>query len=285
MRWILALICCVSFGYGENSLSNEIGRSWNRLCYKSKVYDCFLFFNELEVLEIRLHELDRYVDKFVIVEAAEGFRGYPKPYNFEREKERFAQFLDKIIYIKLDEHIETDNPWIREHWQRNQIMRGLTECAREDLILISDVDEIIPGAIIPRIHQESAHCPMIGFWQPVYRWFLNRMTSENWAGPAALRYRHLMSSSPQEVRDLVRSTKIRMEWCGGWHFTSMGGYERIKEKYLQYSHGSDQPINYEGWRACVNETPLVEIDESYPQFVRDNIQYLIDRQIIDVEGA
>ncbi len=107
------------------------------------VYDCFLFLNEFELLDIRLHEMDSVVDRFVIVESAETFRGNPKPLNFPTQADRFSQFADKIIYIPLTEPLITDNPWVREAFQRNQIMRGLVDCKDTDIVMISDVDEIV----------------------------------------------------------------------------------------------------------------------------------------------
>src|SRR3989344_1858831 len=109
---------------------------------KPMVYDCFLFLNEFDVLDIRLHEMATVVDKFVIVECTETFRGNPKPLNFPDQASRFAEFTDKIIYVVIDEHFPTDNPWQREFFQRNQIMRGLKDCKDEDIIFVSDVDEI-----------------------------------------------------------------------------------------------------------------------------------------------
>lgn len=132
MRWVVVL--CMMWAVG---------------C--AKVYDCFLFFNEWEVLELRLHELYDHVDTFVIVESCEGFRGHEKRYNFEDQRERYAPFLDKIVYVKLSEQMVTDNPWHREWWQRNQIMRGLEGCKEEDVIFISDVDEFIPGEMVEAV--------------------------------------------------------------------------------------------------------------------------------------
>lgn len=255
-----------------------------------KIYDCFMFFNEWEVLEIRLNELYDHVDKFVLVEAAESHRlGLPKPYYFEEEKHRFAPFLDKIIHIKLDEHVESDGFWTlndqskgweRENWQRNQIMRGLVDCQPNDLILISDVDEIIPAKTLPLLYRASATTPFIGFWQKMYRWYLNRSTNQVWAGTAALRYKHLVKICPQEVRNRVRGARMTM-WHSGWHFTSMGGFEKAFEKYYSVVEGYDYPFTYEDWRAQVEAHCLVPIDRSYPEFIQENITNLIGADLID----
>lgn len=118
------------------------------------LYDCFTFFNELEILEIRLHELDRVVDRFVLVEATRTHSGEPKPLYYDENKRYFSRWKTKIIPIIVDDMPESDNPWTRERYQRDAIGRGLHQCSPDDTILISDVDEI-PAA--QRVKQLSPH--------------------------------------------------------------------------------------------------------------------------------
>jgi beta-1,4-mannosyl-glycoprotein beta-1,4-N-acetylglucosaminyltransferase len=121
------------------------------------IYDCFTFFNELELLEIRLNTLYDYVDKFVIVEATKSHTNQPKELFFENNKEKFKQFSDKIIHIIVDEfppiiqewfaqdiyeNNEKKGNWGLENFQRNQIMKGLIDANDEDVIIITDLDEI-----------------------------------------------------------------------------------------------------------------------------------------------
>src|SRR3989304_5300235 len=109
---------------------------------RPKVYDCVLFFNEPELLEIRLNELYKSVDKFVIVETIENFQGKLKPLYFEENRHLFKKFEDKIIHIALKERVNTNDPWDRKAFQRNQILRGLKQCRKQDIILFSDMDEL-----------------------------------------------------------------------------------------------------------------------------------------------
>ena len=96
----------------------------------AKIYDCFLFYNELEILNIRLHEMYDHVDKFVLVESEETFRGGPKPLYYQENKHLFEKFADKIIHVIIEGHYEPQNPreywkvWEREHFQRDQIIAG-----------------------------------------------------------------------------------------------------------------------------------------------------------------
>ena len=116
---------------------------FNRLKRSQWFMTVFLFFNELDLLEIRLNVLNDVVDKFVLVESTQTFNAQPKPLYFEENKERFAKFSDKIIHIVCDEDFTNEpNPWVIEHKQRLHIARGWKDCQDDDVIMISDADEI-----------------------------------------------------------------------------------------------------------------------------------------------
>ncbi|MBN1915275.1 MAG: hypothetical protein JW769_05245 [Parachlamydiales bacterium] len=250
-----------------------------------KIYDCFTFFNEMELLEIRLHEMYPYVDKFVLVEACETHRtATPKPFYFDMFKERFAPFLDKIIHIKLEEPYSTDDPWEREHWHRNQIMRGLTGCHDNDIIMISDLDEIIPGKIIPHFNRLLCQHKSLYLQHQMYRWFLNRSCNCRSDGSAIVRYRDVKKNTPQGIRELAIRGRLRKGLKVGWHFSSMGGYPKIIEKYRAIVEGHDDTIYEQNWRKEVDHHRLVPIDASYPQFVQENIPYFIEKKMIDLES-
>ena len=110
-----------------------------------KVYDCFPFFNELDVLEIRLQELWDVVDIFVLAESNMSHSGKPKEYIFENNKERFAKYLSKIRRVAVEDMPETKDSWVREKYQRWSLIKGLTDVAPEDIIITSDLDEIQIG--------------------------------------------------------------------------------------------------------------------------------------------
>ena len=224
----------------------------------------------------------------MIVEASEGFRGSPKPFRLEERKARFSKFWDKIIYIKVSDHIETDDPWVRETFQRNQIMRGLKRCAPWDLILISDVDEFIPGPLVNHIRATIAlQTPIAVIQHTMYRFFLNRIAADavNWHGMAACSFLFLAKKSPQEIRNIARTAAAPVI-NAGWHFSSLGGIETYKEKIENYSHGYDSPqVPYDPWRAFVNTQPLVPIDQTFPRFVVENIPYLTELGLIDTSSA
>ncbi|MFH1563854.1 MAG: N-acetylglucosaminyltransferase, partial [Nitrospirota bacterium] len=102
------------------------------------IIDCFMFFNELDLLEIRLHSLASYVDRFVLVESPITHSGNPKPLFFEENKDKFKDFnITHLIYLPAERGI-----WGREIRQRAYLLNGIADADPEDMILISDVDEI-----------------------------------------------------------------------------------------------------------------------------------------------
>src|SRR5690349_20249777 len=110
-------------------------------------YDCFTFFNELDLLEIRLNVLNPIVDKFVLVESTRTHQNKPKPLYYQQNAARFSAFKDKIIHVIVDDFPDFGewkeaHSWILERHQRNCISRGLSQCKKGDVIIISDLDEI-----------------------------------------------------------------------------------------------------------------------------------------------
>lgn len=122
------------------------------------IYDCFTFYNEFEILELRLNILYNTVDHFVIVEANKTHTGKDKELFFKNNKDKFSKFMDKIIYIELtdlppiedSEESSDGNKWLYENLQRDAIMKGLKNCKPDDIIIISDCDEIPNPDIIKK---------------------------------------------------------------------------------------------------------------------------------------
>ena len=117
------------------------------------IYDCFLFFDELDVLELRLNVLAEVVDRFVIVEAAQTFSGNSKPLNLRENWGRFEAFHNRITYIELgdlapDRCVDHES-WSRQAFQRDAIFQGLAGCTESDWLIVSDCDEIpSPEAVL-----------------------------------------------------------------------------------------------------------------------------------------
>lgn len=223
------------------------------------VYDCFIFFNELDLLEIRLNELNGVVDKFVLVEADRTFQNTEKSFIFEENKERFSKFLHKIIHIKLTKYplfipiINPFSPWKLEFFQRDSVVKGLVDCKPNDIIMISDVDEIPNPAVIKNQLKKGIN-KIYGLKMDMFMYFLNNkltfdggsnMTKEEsedgiWHCTALLPFK-LLKKKPYRIRKIIMRTRRRGEVFeiianAGWHFTYVGGAKKIIEKLESFSH-------------------------------------------------
>ena len=136
------------------------------------VYDCFQFFNELDILKLRLHIMDPVVDRFVISEATETFSGNPKPLYYEENKEMFAEFAHKIIHVVVE-----DTPpgytHDRDTFQKNAVGRGLKDCTDDDIIIFSDLDEIPNPEKVKEILQNFDSTKIYHFAQRMFYCYLN----------------------------------------------------------------------------------------------------------------
>ncbi len=221
------------------------------------IYDCFSFFNELDILDIRLHTLNDVVDKFVLVEAPWIHRtGKSKPLYFAENKDRFAPFLDKIIHIVVTDADlppipptadDVEMGWIRENTQRNGIAKGLKDANPEDILIIADLDEIpSPDAI-----KSASSTPngVINVDIRNFSYFLNYANVSapiHFGGPQILTYATFLSIDtykkiPKEITHpecantpptatLIRFAPRAKHIKGGWHFSSQGGFEAIQHK-------------------------------------------------------
>ena len=168
------------------------------------VIDCFPFFNELDVLEIRLNILKPYVDKFILVEANQTQSFQSKPFYFEENKERFADFLDKIIHVKMEEGVVKEK-WSLENFQRNYILKGLSELSlkKDDIIGISDVDEIWNPLFLNDIKEKLKSKNFISINMDYLVFFLNLETvNKKWIGTVFTSAKNLLQVTPQGLRNI-----------------------------------------------------------------------------------
>lgn len=254
------------------------------------IYDTFMFFNELDLLEIRLNELDKVVDKFVLVESPFTYSGKKKPLFFQLNKRRFSKFLHRINYVLIEDigdrsllqddvadYLPKCTEYLkRENIQRNAIMKGLTHAKNNDLILISDLDEIPPPQTVVKLSKAIKKGEVYGFKQKVYYYYLNLLSNETIMGTKMTRFENI--DFPQNIRQAKKFTLIDP---GGWHFSFLGGVERIKQKIDAYFHQeyntptvmSQIPFFVEN-RLDIFERPYeyteVPIDNSFPKYIQEN---------------
>lgn len=271
----------------------------------AKVYDCFMFFNEIELLKMRLEELDEVVDYFVLVESVETQKGALKSLFFNENRLLFEKYLPKIIHVMIEERHPEMGLWERENYQRICITRGLKNCKPSDIILISDLDEIPRPELIPSIvellPERSSKLLKEGRWKrfkkhtkkgphkkekmfyldaargfqmPYYWYQLNRLTGGEWVGTVATTYEMVQKFGIQHFRDY--RWKFPQILNSGWHFTWMGGKDKIRVKMKSIVEGVDEQANASDAEidALINRYPPSPIDSSFPKYVQRNLEYL-----------
>ena len=236
-----------------------------------KIFDCFMYFDEDVVLEVRLNILNKYVDYFVIVESTYNHRGDKRKLLFNINK--FEKFKNKIIYLIYDESpqniekvLENDSPseisrkYIlnaakRENGQRNYIFNALEKANNDDLILISDVDEIpnLEALDINKIDKK-----IILFKQEMFYYKFNlKLPNLIWTGTKACKKKNLVS--PQWLRNIkdrkypfyrldtfFSNTKfidVKIISNGGWHFSNIKTASEIEHKLKSYLHHREFDVN------------------------------------------
>ena len=236
-----------------------------------RIYDCFMFYDEDLVADLRFNILDEHVTKFVVVESKFTHSGEKRNLLFDINK--YSKFKNKINYIILENEpsnleIINDsdtadkknskyimNALKRENYQRNGITNGLKEASPDDLILISDVDEI-PN--LSNLELENINNEIILFKQNFYYYKFNlKLEDIPWLGTKACKFKEL--KSPQWLRnvkdkkypfwrlDILFSNKkysnIKFIENGGWHFSNMKSPAEIEKKMRTYLHHREYDIN------------------------------------------
>ena len=249
-----------------------------------RIYDCFQFFDEEMLLDLRLNIMNKYVDKFVITEATYMHNGKPKKLNFDIKK--YSKFKEKIIYIVVKEQPpdlyeihDNDNDkqdtrgqklvlngYKRDNYQREKAADSLKNIDPEDWIIINDIDEI-PN--LENINFNEIKNKIIIFKQKIFYYKFNLLYPEiSWYGSKVSRKKDFIS--PQWLRDLkhkkypfwrldVMLSKKKYNNIlhindGGWHFTNIKSAADIEKKLLNYTH------HYEYELSGLNIDDLKELD-------------------------
>lgn len=276
------------------------------------VYDCIPFFNEIDILRLRLHILDPIVDRFIIEEATVTFSGEPKELCFEKNKELFKEFLPKITYIVVDNSPVDTTTHLRDKFQKNALEKGLADATDEDVILLSDVDEIPNPKVLARLIAEFDPDKIYHLAQRMFYCFLNMeemsgnllsITGEFpgverrlWLGTKVFSKKNIPADGIIQLREasVTDPDAVRVP-DGGWHFGYMGSKheddvaKRIGDKVVAAAHQeyNTQDILAEAkYRLMLGEDMFgrdahfarVEIDETYPEYLlqhKAEYEYLI----------
>ena len=253
-----------------------------------KIFDCFMYFDEDIVLDVRLNYLDKYVDKFIIIESKYNHKGEKRTSLFNIDK--FKKFENKIKYILTNkiptgiENIKADdnkseiyrksifNAWKRENLQRNQISEGLSDAQEEDWVIISDLDEI-PN--LSEIKLKNINDNFVFFKQDMMYYKFNlRLENYIWVGSKACKMKNL--ESPQWIRDIKdrkyswwrvdtyfskkKYNNILFVENGGWHFSYLKNPKDIEKKLKSYLHHIDydlNPVGEKGIQEMINNKKTI----------------------------
>lgn len=225
------------------------------------IYDCFMFSNELDVLDIRLHALDDSVDRFVLIESARTHQGESKPLFFKENRNRFEPYLHKITHLFFTDYpvppeniSQQQKNWHFENAQRNALVNGLREARPTDTIILSDLDEIPSPSAIRKASQQHGitRCDL-----RMYYYYLNfrDYAAPFWkSGPKICPYSELLDGKsfvdfqfndcvPKDANDgitltmlrFVRPTRILGD--AGWHFSYIGGIQHVITKLHSIADG------------------------------------------------
>ena len=253
-----------------------------------KIFDCFMYFDEEILLDLRMNILDKYVDYFVIVESTFTHKGEERKLHFNHK--RFKKFENKIIYLVYDEKpkdikeilkndIEPDisnkfiiNALLRENAQRNFIINGLKDADDDDYILVSDVDEIpnLEEVDFSKINQK-----ILLFRQDMFYYKFNlNLPNFSWTGTKGCKKRNFIS--PQWLRNIkdrkynflrfdtffskTKYMNIKIIDNGGWHFTNLKNAKEIEYKLKSYLHHREfdlEPLDVQGIKKIMNNKQAI----------------------------
>lgn len=221
---------------------------------KDRIFDCFTFFNELDLLEFRLRLLSNVVDKFVICESNLTFSGNQKPYNFEENRSRYKEWEDKIIYLpieqtkddlpfeKVDTYSPTNGPFLLEYQQRNALLYAAEFMNDGDIVLIGDLDEMPNPEAITALTQSGIIINginnAVSFPMLFHYYYMNCQMEgydKIWAGTVACFADYFKKFSPQYIRD-NRAYFTKLPVLAGYHFSYLGGVDKVKIKIQSFAH-------------------------------------------------
>lgn len=269
-----------------------------------KIFDTFTFYNELDLLELRMNILSDVVDYFVINEATITFTGKKKPLYFAENKERFKKWEDKIIHhVTVDDNETLEKYWngvpyhrsmlegdiykLPMHYQRDcfhkdsAIYALLDRASDDDIIITSDADEIANPEVIKVINEwfdPNNHYVLRG---PVYYYGLNLLCEPKWMGPRISTMKMLKSMSVDKLRQShTEAWKID---DAAWSWSFFGNADTIRQKMDAYAHQEHNTPQFRDTmeeriekgidpydRTYLYNPKVVPIDDSYPDYIIQN---------------
>lgn len=254
-----------------------------------KIYDCITYFDEDLILELRLNILYDHIDKFIISEGTRDHRGKKRVLNFEKEK--FSKFLDKIIYIPVDNFPNLSDPWSMLRFQRNSSMKYLVNLMPEDYVIVSDVDEIPnPDAILNFIKKNKD----IGVFEQLFFYYklnLQNITTPFWFGSKICKIKAfknpdwLRAYKPKQYPwwRIDKPKNLDIISNGGWHFSFLYDVDGIIKKISSYQHTEFDIEEIKNREILINKISQgddifnrgykfkkIHLDHNFPKYLLEN---------------
>ena len=257
------------------------------------IYDCFQYFNEEHIADLRFNILNKFVDYFVIVESTVNHQGKQKKLQFNIDN--FKKFKNKIKYIIVDDTPENikkphkGGESLVEQHQRNSLMKVLNKAEDEDLIILSDVDEI-PDLNKLNLFNKKNYAV---FSQKMFMYKINllNLDENNWHGSKICLKKNL--KTPQWLRNLKfkkypfwrldKPRNLQIIQNGGWHFAYLQSAENISQKIKSFAHGEfnkEHLSDEEKIKQRIQKgedifergfkLKRINIDDSFPDFIKQN---------------
>jgi len=247
-----------------------------------------MFFNEFDLLELRLRQHYSSVDRFLIVECDRTYTGVYKGFRLEEKLERYRPWWDKVDYLKIENSPQNSNPWENEKWQRNQMNNGWQNIEDDAVLIVNDLDEILRPETFDFIR--ASNYRLYKFHMPVFYLKYNYMAIghhyaawgrgvRGWRCDAA--EMHLLDRVPNGVEVSIHHA--------GWHFSWIGNEDFIKNKLSSFSHSE---LDTSTVRSRINvdqhikegrdhlgrggEWAVVALDNYFPEYIVNNIQAYSD---------
>lgn len=272
------------------------------------IYDCFPFYNELDILELRLTELYDYVDHFVLVEANTTYTSRPKSFVFEENKSRFAKFLDKIIHVRVEDMPGHPDAWVNDVFQRNQIARGIADAGPDDLIIVSDCDEIIRPEAIEYMRTSDQSLFALRMTLHNFKFNYMKLNPDRYSIWAMAGRRSLFDDiAPDAFRQLrfqffdspyqFKNNGCQVVEHAGWHFGYMGDRQWLLDKAQSFAHTEVNTPEFlaqidpdasivartEWNRDSDARYEIIELDDYFPKAIVNNqqkyAQYILNNPV------
>lgn len=233
-----------------------------------KIYDCFVFNDEIDLLEIRLHTLNSVVDQFIIIEGERSWQNNKKEPTFKNIKTKFETFLPKIHHYIIQEDKFVSDPWTNERMSFDTILTQLQniQATDEDIIMVSCCDEIPNPDVVSKL--KDMVLTHTHFQQKLYYYFINTIFNHwgsiFWNGTMVIPFKDLLERGA--VYDLATQERSKTPLQnGGWHFSYIGGADQIHTKLQSFSHSE--------YKNTSKEYILQQINQLKDLYNRNNVYF------------